>query len=347
MRPLLSVVVGNYNYGRFLEQCLDSALSQSYAPIEVVVVDDGSTDESRAVLGRFGSRVRAVLQRNVGQAGALSVGVTAANGEVVALLDADDGWHTDKASEVVDALQANPRAGWLRHKLALVDESLRPLGRSSPAFTGSELIDADVRWILERVVTAATSSIVLRRSALAAAFPLPSRREFAFDADLLILARLFAGRVPGYSLDRTLGWYRRHSGQRFVGEADVPAMLQRELAVAEAVAKALGRSRDRSVASAKHRVVLAALAGTKPWQRERLAPLAQGIATAAAYADLPRLAARQLVALLFAGVAPRLWLRKLERSMPLAGALPGTLPNAPDRMPAAPSPSSPSRPVRR
>jgi hypothetical protein len=240
------------------------------------------------------------------------------------LLDADDGWHEHKVSEVVDALESRPRVGWLRHKLDLVDEQLSPLGRTSPGFEGSGPVEPDARQILERVVTASTSSIVLRRWALSAAFPLPSRREFSFDADLLILARLFASGVHGYSLDRTLGFYRRHRGQRFVSRTDVPAMLRRELSVAESVSRALGLADDRSVASAKHRAVLAALEGAPWWHVRRLVPLAQGVATAVGYADRPRLAARQLAALLFATTTPGLWLRKLERSMPLACA--GTQP---------------------
>ena len=321
MSVLLSAVVGNYNYGRFLPRCIDSVLAQTYEPIEVVVVDDGSTDESRDVLARYATFVKVILQENGGQAAALSAGVRASAGELIAFLDADDAWHPDKARAVADALDRNPRAGWLRHKLELADASMEPLGRSSPGFIGSGPIDPDARYILERVVTAATSSIVLRRRVLGAVFPLPSQLDFSFDADILILARLFAAGIPGYSLDRVLGWYRRHEGQRFVEERDVPAMLNRELAVAGGVAKALGRERDVSVASSKHRAVIAALEGARWWHRSRLTPLAEGARTALGYVDDPKLSARQLAALLFAYATPDLWLRKLQRSMPLARGL--------------------------
>jgi hypothetical protein len=132
--------------------------------------------------------------------------------------------------------------------------------------------------------------------------------------------------VPGFSLDRSLGFYRRHGGQRFRAAADVPAMLRRDLAVAAGVARTLGKSSDRSVASAKHRVVVAALEGARWWHASRLAPVAEGIGTALGYADRPRLSARQLGALLFAYGAPGLWLRRLERTMPLAGQAPGRSP---------------------
>ena len=70
-----SVIVVNHNYERFLAQAVDSALGQRDADTEVIVVDDGSTDGSRLVIAGYGSRVRAVLQANSGQAGAFNAGL--------------------------------------------------------------------------------------------------------------------------------------------------------------------------------------------------------------------------------------------------------------------------------
>src|SRR5690349_12902878 len=72
--PLVSVVVTNHNYGRFLGECLESALNQDYSPVEVVVVDDGSTDNSRQVLRGFGPSIETVLQECGGQAAAANAG---------------------------------------------------------------------------------------------------------------------------------------------------------------------------------------------------------------------------------------------------------------------------------
>ena len=87
---LVSVVVNNYNYGRFLAQAIDSALCQTYSPIEVVVVDDGSTDESREVIATYGDRVIPLLKTNGGQASAFNTAIAASHGEVLIFLDADD-----------------------------------------------------------------------------------------------------------------------------------------------------------------------------------------------------------------------------------------------------------------
>jgi len=88
-RPV-SIIVSSYNYGRFVGKAIESALAQTYAPIEVIVVDDGSTDDSRAVIRRFADRVRTVFKENGGQASAFNAGFAASHGTVIIFLDSDD-----------------------------------------------------------------------------------------------------------------------------------------------------------------------------------------------------------------------------------------------------------------
>src|SRR6516164_3747657 len=85
-----SIIINSYNYARFLGQAIDSALEQTYPYTEVIVVDDGSTDDSRAVLTGYGDRVRAVIKDNGGQASAFNAGLRVSRGEVVFFLDSDD-----------------------------------------------------------------------------------------------------------------------------------------------------------------------------------------------------------------------------------------------------------------
>jgi glycosyltransferase involved in cell wall biosynthesis len=86
----VSVIIDNYNHGRFLCAAIDSALSQPYPDTEVIVVDDGSTDDSRELIARYGNRIVAVLKDNGGQGSALNAGFRASRGDVVVFLDADD-----------------------------------------------------------------------------------------------------------------------------------------------------------------------------------------------------------------------------------------------------------------
>ena len=80
---LVSIIVNNYNYGRFLGEAIDSALGQTYPRLEVIVVDDGSTDNSRDVISSYAGQLTALLKCNGGQASAFNAGFAASRGEVV------------------------------------------------------------------------------------------------------------------------------------------------------------------------------------------------------------------------------------------------------------------------
>jgi glycosyltransferase involved in cell wall biosynthesis len=99
--PLVSVIISNYNYGRFLESALNSALEQTYQQLEVIVVDDGSTDDSQQVLSRFQDRITVLFQENSGQAAAFNAAFRKCCGEIICFLDADDCWQQNKVAEIV------------------------------------------------------------------------------------------------------------------------------------------------------------------------------------------------------------------------------------------------------
>jgi glycosyltransferase involved in cell wall biosynthesis len=105
--PLVSVVLPAYNCGPFISDALDSVVSQNYPALEVLVVDDGSTDETCDVVARYGSAVTLIRQRNAGAAVARNEGMRRARGEYVALLDADDLWLPGKLRLQVDYLESH------------------------------------------------------------------------------------------------------------------------------------------------------------------------------------------------------------------------------------------------
>jgi glycosyltransferase involved in cell wall biosynthesis len=109
--PRISCIVPVYNGARFLAEALDSILRQTLAAAETIVVDDGSTDTTPAVVAGFGGRVRYQRQENRGPAAARNAGVRSANGEFLSFLDADDLWHPDKLSRQMARFDANPDLG--------------------------------------------------------------------------------------------------------------------------------------------------------------------------------------------------------------------------------------------
>jgi glycosyltransferase involved in cell wall biosynthesis len=107
--PLVSVIIPAFNREDTIVQAVSSALQQSYPSLEVIVVDDGSTDATAQVIQQhFPGRVVLLSQHNKGQSEAIRVGLSAARGEVIAFLDADDFWATDKMQLQVEVLQSNP-----------------------------------------------------------------------------------------------------------------------------------------------------------------------------------------------------------------------------------------------
>ncbi len=88
--PLVSIIINNYNYGSFLGQAIDTAICQTYTDIEIIVVDDGSTDDSHLVIAQYKNRIISVLKENGGQASAINAAFKVSHGDIIVFLDADD-----------------------------------------------------------------------------------------------------------------------------------------------------------------------------------------------------------------------------------------------------------------
>lgn len=207
--PLVSVVVTNYNYDRFIGEAIASALAQSYAPLEVVVVDDGSTDGSRALIEGFGSTVRRVFKENGGMGSALNAGFAASRGEIVMFLDSDDALLPYAAATAVAAL-AEPGVAKAHWPQLEVDSAGTPSGGQWPK---TPLPNGDLRdtVIAEGPMAgngAPTSGNAWTRAFLAHVMPMPEQdwRQHA-DSYLNTLACAY-GSIR--RIDEPLGRYRVH-----------------------------------------------------------------------------------------------------------------------------------------
>lgn len=112
-RPFtVSVVIPAYNIGKLVARAIDSVLAQTHQPDEIIVVDDGSTDDTASVIKSYSSKVHCIYQDNLGLAGARNTGIKAATCDWVAFLDGDDEWLPDKLQLQMDVLQRNEEVVW-------------------------------------------------------------------------------------------------------------------------------------------------------------------------------------------------------------------------------------------
>ena len=172
----VSVVVTNHQYGRYVGAAIDTALAQDHDDVEVVVVDDGSTDDSRHVIAGYGDRVVTVLRPNGGQAAAMNDGFAACSGDAVIFLDGDDELEPDVASRVAALLDARPEVGRVQYPLAVIDADGRATGERVPV-DGRPLFEGDAR---PRLATCPddlrwqpTSGNAFRRAVLERVMPIP------------------------------------------------------------------------------------------------------------------------------------------------------------------------------
>ena len=232
--PLVSVLINNHNYGRFLNQAIDSALNQTYPAVEIVVVDDGSTDDSRAVIERYGSAVVPVFKQNGGQDSAFNAGFEHSQGEIVCFLDADDIFVSDKIEKIVECFQAFPDAEWCFHALLLKDpRTEQPLGRTR-AFPNvnqdsSTFCDFRSNMRLGRLpfYPMSTSGLCFRRSLLDKILPMPETFiKTSADRYLRIAAM---GIAPGYYLAEDLTIQGIHGSNVSTLNKSHPFLLERQL----------------------------------------------------------------------------------------------------------------------
>ena len=207
-QPLVSIIVTNYNYGRFLNEAINTALNQTYPNTEVVVVDDGSTDNSQEIIVSYGDRIVPVFKENGGMSSACNAGFAASRGEIVIFLDADDYLFPCAVERVVAAWE--PDVVKVHYRLQEVDALGNPLGELYPP--RHKALDSGVVWpiLLERVhyVTCTTSGNGFARGVLAQLLPIPEA-EFKNWADTYLNYSVpFHGKIG--SIDEALGAYRIH-----------------------------------------------------------------------------------------------------------------------------------------
>jgi glycosyltransferase involved in cell wall biosynthesis len=221
--PLVSIIINNYNYADFLAAAIESALGQSYTPVEVLVVDDGSTDSSRQIIARYGSRILPVLKTNGGQASAFNFGIAASHGEIICFLDSDDLFHRDKVKEVVgifEGVEDTSKPLFVSHRLELVDAwGVARAGLLGGKSNGPlNLYTYAKRYGFTYPPSGPTTGISLNRVLARRIFPIP-------EGGLKVGADDFVRRAASliadcHAIGKVLGRYRVHENNRWHGTAD-------------------------------------------------------------------------------------------------------------------------------
>jgi len=202
MSPAVSVVLATYNYGRYLAGALDSALSQTLCDLEVIVVDDGSTDETKDVMVSYldNPRVRYFGIDHSGQPAAKNFGIRLARAPLIAFLDADDLWLPSKLEKQAAIFAADPALGVVFSQRLLIDEQGRHLQFSQPRLPrGNVLAD------MFRQNFICFSSAVIRRTVLDQVGLFDTNLALAIDYDLWLR---IAQRFPFDYVDEPLVMYR-------------------------------------------------------------------------------------------------------------------------------------------
>jgi glycosyltransferase involved in cell wall biosynthesis len=206
MKPV-TIVICNYNYERFLAKAIDSALGQDYPATKVLVVDDGSTDGSRALIEEYGSRISSVFKKNGGQVSAYNRAVQELDSEYVILLDADDELYPSAVSEVMQKFNSG---GYVKVQFRL------DVITSTGALTGVHVPHTDAPsdsgsllrrgWLYPSPPASGNAYLV---SALRRLFPMPETPDTRYGADFFTIYGV-ALLGPVASISHSLGVYRVH-----------------------------------------------------------------------------------------------------------------------------------------
>jgi glycosyltransferase involved in cell wall biosynthesis len=226
---LVSIIIDNYNYGRYLAQAIDSALRQAGQPVEVIVVDDGSTDDSQAVIESFGDRITGVFKANGGQASAINAGFSIAQGQAVIFLDADDVLLPIAAARAAAVFTAQPNTAKVQYRMRVIDEQGREqstLGAAHIPLQSGDLRRQEVSFPFD-LPWAGMSANAYAADVLRRILPMPTEPYGRAGADwyLAHVAALF-GEVC--ALDEVCALYRMHGANEYAsaGRLDLDTLRQ-------------------------------------------------------------------------------------------------------------------------
>jgi glycosyltransferase involved in cell wall biosynthesis len=228
--PLVSILINNYNYGHFLSEAIDSALAQTYEQCEVIVVDDGSTDNSREIIESYGNRVISVQKDNGGQASAFNAGFAVSRGDIICFLDSDDIFLPEKVTEIVRLFIHYPDIDWCFHPLHYVNDCME---YSTDSDDSDAINTYDLRIPFQSgklkgklpSILPATSGLCFTRSYLELILPMPEAESISISDNYLKFAALAIRK--GLTINKKMAIQRIHGNNAFTLRGDKKRMAAR------------------------------------------------------------------------------------------------------------------------
>lgn len=157
----VSVVIPTYNHARFIREAIDSVLAQTYPVLEIIVVDDGSTDDTKDILFPYLNKIRYIYQSNMRMSAARNAGIRAARGNIIAFLDSDDIWCREKLEEQIQLFEKYPAAGLISCDAEQIDEHGNTVGKIELSFDRLRKADMN-KIVLSNIVPGGGSSALVK-----------------------------------------------------------------------------------------------------------------------------------------------------------------------------------------
>jgi glycosyltransferase involved in cell wall biosynthesis len=231
-RPLVSVIIPNYNYSQYVGEAVESVLSQTYANVEISVVDDGSKDNSLEILQTFRDKIKIVKQQNAGVSVARNNGVANSNGEFIAFLDADDVWLPEKIEKQIALFLNDKDLGLVHVAVQDIDAAGKNLethfnGLSGDVsqelllFKGAVILGGGSGIMISRKVFEEVGGFDLRLSTSAdwdIFYQISSRYKVGFISEILLKYRIHGsnmhGNIPRMESEMLLGFEKAFAGEK-------------------------------------------------------------------------------------------------------------------------------------
>ena len=275
----VSVLIDTYNHERFIEDAIVSVLEQDFrsTDMEILVIDDGSTDRTPEIVRKFEPRVRYLRKGNGGQASSFNFAIPQTRGEIIAFLDGDDWWMKNKIQLVMSAFERNPRTGTIGHGIVEFDSVANRSTMLSPGMVDYfDLVSPEGAQVFRNFMAfLGTSRVSIRKSVLAKIVPIPEALVVEADEFMATMAVAHGGAVL---LSEPLAYYRLHDENLFQFRVGDPIRMRRKMQVLKCLASDLPTQLSRLGISAEvirivvepirtsaHRIRLM-LDGGMPWE---------------------------------------------------------------------------------